>query len=281
MRKFLIALLILPLLVLAYYLNYCYSCQFKPKNIHGPLGLNEQNCGSIPDLKEPFTYLGEGRECYAFVSGDGRTVIKFFKSHHIKRKYWLKETKRWIQANQPEWDSELGTTARRYLMAYRLIPEESGILMLHFNQTQDLHQKIRVHKFPFSYEIDLDKVPFILQEKAEPTADRIDSLLAKGDEEEAIQHILMLRQLLIERAKKGVTDQRQCFRVNYGFGKRSALQIDVGKIEPLEGPVEDEIQRVLSNLCKWVEKNYPQLYLRARNAMQEISTSASSGSLAT
>lgn len=259
MRRLRNCLIFLVLGLLGQYLWHWHSCTFYRSNIHPPLSLSLSSQQQLPELKERFYYLGEGRQCFAFESEDHQRVIKFFKARHLKRNHWLKEGLLGYRKNKA-WEEELASTALRYQLAEKKIPEETGILLLHFNETEHLKKKITVYsKFHIPYEIDLDKVPFILQEKAEGVAERLDRLLATGDRAGAMQSIRLLQDLLIKRVKAGVTDQRQCFRVNYGFGTKDAMQIDVGKIKLLETSEEAEIVRVTGNLKRWVNKNYPEL----------------------
>ena len=40
-------------------------------------------------LTQPYYYLDSGGQCYAFVSADGKYVLKFFKHHHMRQKSLL------------------------------------------------------------------------------------------------------------------------------------------------------------------------------------------------
>src|SRR2546428_4046403 len=61
---------------------------YDPKWDVAPLSADEQ-LAVDKALDQPFTFLGSGGQCYAFLSQDQTTVIKFFKHHHMRPINWL------------------------------------------------------------------------------------------------------------------------------------------------------------------------------------------------
>jgi hypothetical protein len=97
-------------------------------------------------LCQDFNYLGSGEECIAFLSSDGKYVLKFFRTRNLTPKTWLKFIplpgleqykfkkidKRMIRHR------ELFTS---YKLAYEDLKEETGLIYIHLNKTKNLHAK--------------------------------------------------------------------------------------------------------------------------------------------
>lgn len=108
-------------------------------------------------LNQRFSYLGVGAQTFAFASQDGKYVIKFFKDPSIAS----------TEKRQKRMD-KLIIALDSYYMAYKELPEDTGLLFIHLTPTSHLQKTVMVSdRSGKAHLIDLDKAPFIIQEKAE------------------------------------------------------------------------------------------------------------------
>ncbi len=265
--------------------NYLWnlkSIAFAPDNLLKtfPEGLTLQRHISDEELaqifNQRFVFLDEGAQCYACASEDGRYVIKLFKARHMRKKKWLKDGPlfhAFASAAQREqeklrWLQKFQETCVCYALAYNELAEETGLVHLHFQPSEKMHAKLKVEKF----EIDLDQLPFLVQKKGELVPKKISALLQTGGHAAAITALASLHQLLVKRAKRGITDPRQCFSINYAFCGKDPLQIDVGRITKeltIIAAPQTEIERVTANLKAWVGRHFPELRAELEVALQK------------
>lgn len=269
-------LLLIPLTVLfVLILNYIWnlkSLAFAPDNLLRvfPSGLANRHSISNTEIEQifnqRFAFLDEGAQCYACVSEDGQYVIKLFKARHMRKKKWLKDGplfEAFTSATQKEqhklrWLQKFQETCVCYSLAYDELADETGLLHLHFQPTEKLQAKLKIDKF----EIELDGLPFLIQKKGELVPRKIASLIKNNGSTAAVTALVNLHELLVKRARKGITDPRQCFSINYAFCGSSPLQIDVGRIvkeAAIAAAPQAEIDRVTTNLKTWTQRHFPEL----------------------
>lgn len=139
------------------------------------LGIDFETVRDI--LDQEFVYLGKGRQSYVFESSDKKYVIKFIKYHKYKMPFykdileyfnWISE-KRKVYFNQKI--NRYQTAYNSYKIAYFDLAEMTKIKYLHLNQTYFLKKNVVLRdKMGIKHLVDLDKVAFILQERAEDLA---------------------------------------------------------------------------------------------------------------
>jgi hypothetical protein len=260
-------------------INYIWKISesgFSPKKVHRSLSYHEELDHSPAQMipleeifKQKFYFLGEGAQCFAFESADHSLVVKFFKKKHMRNKkrlsknlFFPKNTSA-KKTSQQKWEKKLYDSCVRYKLALEQLPSETGLLFLHFlNHQKRGIQLTVVSKSKKEYQLDLDDTIFILQRKAELVPDHLNKLLKKKDRIGAVNAILALEELFIDRTKKGLTDPRQCLSINYGFDHGQPLQIDVGRIvqnKQLCSSPKNEILRISNNVKAWVAKHYPEI----------------------
>lgn len=197
----------------------------------------------LPHLDQAYTYLAQGSQMYAFVSQDGHTILKLFKACHKKKpkfsRLFRNATQK--QISQNKWKGKFENSSRRYKMALRDLKEETGLIALHFEKTRKpLITRLNGKSYNLSH------FPFILQKRAILVPDYI-TPNNKRQVEQA------LKELFSKRTKKGYTDPRQTLSTNYGFIEGKAVQIDVGKIEPLDQKeAKEELQRLFQKVDRWL-----------------------------
>lgn len=252
---------------LKFFLIFCLflaGCKgFHPRQIRASIEnrkeweipISEQQLLFLPDT---FHYLGNGAQGIVFESEDQKYVLKFFKMKHLTAKKWLK----YLPARS---DYRFRKTERRekrlealfsiFKTAYEQFPEETGLKMVHLNQTEHLKKKIRlIDKKNKEWEVDLDTVPFVVQERAELFFSRLEAEIQKQDFGRAKSCIAAALRFIEERSQKGYTDLDSGFGNNYGFVGDKIIQIDIGRM--VQGS-SDEQERVRKQIFHWVEKHHP------------------------
>jgi hypothetical protein len=223
-------------------------------------------------LNQPFYFLGGGQQCYAFLSQDGQTVLKFFRHDHRSPKNILTHIKlpslfdsyRQKMLNYKS-RKNLTPLFQSYKLAYDNLKEQSGLLYLHLNKTQGKFPKTTLFDaIGAKHEIDLDSTEFVLQQKAELIFPTFLTLIAHG-ELKAVQssiHALFLN--LAARCDLGIKDQDTAFKRNIGFIDERPIFFDVGNLweDPhLKDPVlrKNEIAIKTQRLQRWLRAHCPEL----------------------
>ncbi|MBS0615293.1 MAG: hypothetical protein JSR58_01920 [Verrucomicrobia bacterium] len=201
-------------------------------------------------FSQEFHYLASGSQSYAFESADGKYVIKFFKMKHLLWNFWDHFRPGVVERRTRNLDSIFGA----YKLCYDHLREETGLVFLHLNSTQNLHRTItisdRLHR---RHEVDLDRYAFLVQEKAELVFTRMDRLRKKGD----IQGVLKARDaicdLVQKRIAKGFADRDKAVSHNFGFIGDRPVQFDIGRL--YKGVKQGEYERIRHRLESWMQEN--------------------------
>lgn len=245
--------------------NFPYSPEWA---IDEPKGVDKEKIKEV--LSQDFNYLGSGAECYAFLSSDGKYVLKFFRMKHFTPKRWLKylpipglSAYRFSKVEKRL--SHRDALFASYKMAYEELKDETGIVYLHLNRTKRLRVKAHIYdRMRNFYKVNLDDSVFILQKKAQIVSDRLEYLLQKGDREAAVQAIHSLLQQVVYQCKQGYIDRDSGISHNYGFIGNKVIHFDVGRIardDEAKDPsfYQREVLRVGRKLEKWAETRHPDL----------------------
>jgi hypothetical protein len=232
-------------------------------------------------FSQPFHFLSSGAQCYAFVSDDGRYVIKFFKMHQLTPKYWLNklpfpflEKYRFEKVEMRKRRRE--ETFGGFIAALEDMPDETGLVFVHFTRThypQDLLQLIdkkgQLHRIP------LNQVPFVLQRRAEMIYPYVADLIDKGDKEKGLSSLVSILVLIRERCKMGFADRDDGVSSNYGFLDGKPVEIDLGRVVRDESMKESatylrEVLRVSGKMNTWLEASYPELSSSFQERVQRL-----------
>jgi len=223
-------------------------------------------------LDQPFSYLGRGFQCYAFISADGNYVLKFVRYQRLRPPEifdWLPQIE-WVKKMKQE-KQELHDKRKNYIftsfkLAYECVPHETALLYVHLNKTKGLHKRVCIRdRVGTTYEIPIDRYEFVLQQKAFLIKPTIEQLMREGKVDEAKKRIGQIFQLLTSCAKKGVldTDGALIRKNNLGFLDDRAIYIDAGKLA-LKSKIKrkkvfvKDLKR-LRPFEKWLEEHYPSL----------------------
>ncbi|HSX14208.1 MAG TPA: hypothetical protein VLE96_07310 [Chlamydiales bacterium] len=187
-------------------------------------------------LSQRFKYLNRGAQSYVFKSLDDKYVVKFFRFDRMHK-------------NQ---DKKINALFTACLLAFTKAKEETGILYVHLNQTQDqlpimhltgpLGQKISLN--PDEYRFVIQKKAISFQEAmthAEPeiVRKRLDSFIA----------------LLQSRIRKGIRNTDHAVVRNFGFIGDKAVEIDFGNYSEKPTSNEDEFSQKTTTLHAWLRNN--------------------------
>jgi len=223
-------------------------------------------------LSQPFYYLGHGFQCYAFLSADGKHVLKFIRQQRLRPPLlfeimpdvWpLKELKR---ERIEQGKKRANYLFRSLKVAFVAAACETGLELVHLTSTKGLYPTVTLFdKAGTRYEVPLDSHEFVLQQKAELIKPVFDRLMKEGKVSQAKGRLDQIFQLLATCAKKGVADNdMQLIRKNnLGFLPTRAIYIDTGKIALKESMktkarFNEDLER-LKPLYDWFATHHPEL----------------------
>ncbi len=224
------------------------SLKPRPQWAIAPLASDEaERVRSI--LSQKFTFLGEGAQAIAFQSEDGKYVLKFFKMRRFT----------------PSWSDELcpHVVRRRfrnlhwvfngYKNAYQDLRKETGLIWIHLNKTDNLHQTIQVHdREGLCYHLDADSTEFVIQEKAELIFRYLNRLRKEGKMGEVEKAIASIRSLIQHRINQGYADRDTGVKNNYGFVGDRPIHLDIGRL--YKGQKDNQLERMEKALEEWRSK---------------------------
>jgi hypothetical protein len=241
-------------------------------------------------LQQPFHLIGSGSECFAFMSEDGQTVIKFFKLSFARPIYYNKgllsedhSAYAGTLSNHPmariEWPRGLDRLKQRVFgirefrltrtfssckLAYDYLKEETGVFYLHLNPTDIFHRDLQlIDRNGIIHYIPLDQAKFLLQRRAKPLEQHFRQLVREKRYRDAEQSIDSLFNLILNRCKKGFFD-RDFINRNLGYRGNQAIEIDLGSFIPdphMTEPLayKKELFFATLELRNWLEKHAPEL----------------------
>lgn len=245
---------------------------------------------ALPEcLNQPFRFFGMGSECFAFLSQDGQTVLKFFKLDHFRFVYLKKALSaldyapfadaRWSSPlwRLPSWCDPL----RKRLIGVRIfriqhsfqscqlaqkeLAEQTGLLYLHLTPTRTLHKQLTlIDPLGMAHPIDLDSSYFVLQKRATLVKPALRALRRTGDLQTAHTLLKSLFQLICLRYQKGIYDRDALIMQNFGFLGHQAVEIDLGSFSQTPyvqstAQMHQELLYVTKPLRRWLQSKWPEL----------------------
>lgn len=231
-------------------------------------------------FQQKFTYLDCGAQSFVFLSEDGKSVLKLFRYDRNRLPYALtilplpSSLSRWREKLGEKKEARLKSDFASYLLAYRELREESGILFLHLNKTHFLNQKLTIiDKIGISHTLSLDEMEFLIQKRLKVASEVIGAHMAKGELESAQKKLESLLELTLLRYRKGIYDgDAWWISQNYGFEGEKPMFLDIGRLQKNPDYSHSNIYRedlkiIIGNLRIWLEEFHPQLlpYLDEKN----------------
>lgn len=223
-------------------------------------------------LQEPWTFLGSGVQCYAFLSHDGRYVLKFFKHFHSGlRTAWLQSLplpallEPWRNKVIAERENRISHIYASSRIAAADYAEETGVVYTHLARTATWQTSVRLlDKIGIAHEIDLDSTPFLIQKRAVLLEPYLREKLQLAQIEEAKSALLRLLALVEHRCQKGISNSDPVFHRNFGFIGEMPAEIDVGSFakDPfMKKPYayKKELFFEALTLKRWIHERFPVL----------------------
>jgi len=249
-----------------------------------------QEEGALLDaiLSQKFHYLAKGTHAYAFLSEDGKYVIKFHRyASHMRRFAWVSHPLRYTFSAKRQKIKEYNMRKvhahmKSYRASYMHLKEESGLVCLHISRTEDTLRRTvtLVDATQAQYQVPLDEVTFILQHRAELIYPTLKELKAENRLEEAKQIISNILHLIQTTCQKGYIDEDPVLSRNYGLLADRAIHIDLGSLVQQEQIALREnyipyVKEVTAGLCKYLEQEdsellahyHAELYSLGRNSL--------------
>lgn len=220
-------------------------------------------------LDQPFDYLGQGHQIYAFISKDGKYVLKLFKEDFLERTLWIHllppiyPIRPFLLAQGESKEKRAKKLLNGYMTAARNSYE--GLIYYHPHRTHAPFFKTQLNTSLYGpLEIDLNEYVFALQPKMISTRDELHRLLSSGDINTAKKRLQNLLALYQKDYARGILDADHNILDNTGFEGEVAVRIDLGRIIQMPAPVDAAIQREElrkvfdERLKRWIEREYPQ-----------------------
>ncbi|MCH9625843.1 MAG: hypothetical protein S4CHLAM123_10250 [Chlamydiales bacterium] len=214
-------------------------------------------------LSQNFYYIGKGSQCYVFESEDKDFVLKFFRQtrYHLPKLAKriteptfltdIQNTK--LLAKQQKLDKLFSSCK----IAFEQLQEESGLIYLHLNKTDNLHLSLTLFdtlKRPFT--ISLDQYEFVIQQRGIHLYPYLSHLIKKKKKEQTKAALSDLASLLACRLRKGIYDHDSVIHKNSGFRASKPLFLDIGSFSQGMPPktLYPILKTEMSKLRDWLAK---------------------------
>lgn len=250
--------------------NITSDFPFQPQWEIRPLMVSEQE-EFTKAIDQPYYYLGKGCQSYVFVSQDEKYVIKFFKYQRYRLQPWLAYfpplpaiVKYREQKIATKWN-KLDGFVRSWKLAFENLKEETGLVFVHLNKTNDLKKEVVIYdKIGWKHIIKLDQMEFCVQRRASMLCKTL--LEYKNNEmlSEAKRLIYYLLNMILSEYARGLADNDHALMQNTGVAQGKPVHIDVGQFvfnEEIKQPVvfRQELFTKTYKFKLWLQNNYPEL----------------------
>lgn len=201
-------------------------------------------------LSQDFVYLDRGAQCYVFASQDGQYVLKIFRFDSGIVNAFMKKTLK---------KEKVDALFDACILAFERARQETGVLFLHLNTTQNLFPRFRA-KGPLGQEIalNLDHFRFVIQKRAEPFRESLLKEIRASNTAAVERKINSFLSLISSRVDKGIRNSDPSLSRNFGFLGDTALEIDFGNYSQNGLVKENEIGRYTRKLREWLVDNAPE-----------------------
>jgi hypothetical protein len=184
-------------------------------------------------LSQSYRYLGSGSQCFSFVSKDDRYVIKCIKQKPFDPPPWMHRFPLpfLVQKKKEKRAAKRDRAFQSFKMSFDFLPQETGLLYVHLNRTTHLQRTLSFEdQEGNTHWLELDKLQFVVQRKAELASLTIDRCMKSKDVDHAKRAIDRILGLNHKLSRKGFYNRDPNFRSNCGFIADEAILIDVGRI---------------------------------------------------
>ena len=197
----------------------------------------EERKKALQALHQPYIYLGKGCQSYVFASQDGQFVLKFFKYQRFRPQAWLNplrsfpDMSRFVQEKAQKREKKLLSFMKSWQIAFNELKEQSGLLVMHLNKTEDHWGTITLmDRLGTPYLVHLDQTEFYLQKKGILLEEHLLTLIRKGEIERAKKLIDKLLQIIISEYERGIGDRDHALLQNTGIlPGDEIIHLDIGQ----------------------------------------------------
>jgi hypothetical protein len=257
------------------------SISMDPKWESSPLSQNEL-ASFDKIIAQPFYYLAKGTHSFAFLSEDGRYVIKFHRyPSHMRVFPWLNRpfsyqfSEKRIKIKEHNFQ-KLDYNLSNYKNSFEQLRDEAGLIYVHTTPSSNLNRFATiVDKTGNRYKVPLDNVTFALQHKADLLYRTLDRLKKSQDIEASKKVISAMVQLFVGCCQKGYVDKDPILRKNYGIIGDRAIHIDIGDMVYCEEIKNKEnyiphVKEMTESLRKRLVRDYPYLLDHYHNEIDQL-----------
>lgn len=261
--------------------NISSDFAFNPEWEVRPLTQSENQELAIA-LNQPYRYLGKGCQAYVFSSEDNRYVIKFFKYQRFRLQPWLNyfpplpAVEKYRQEKLAIKWKKLDGFVKSWKIVCDHLKEEAGLVYVHLNKTDHLKTSLEIYdKIGIKHVVDLDKMEFCVQRKAEMLSQKLLELKKEQNLPGAIALIDKLLNKILLEYSRGVGDNDHALMQNTGVVDGEPIHIDVGQFIKDEKFLKPEVvkQEFFTKTYRfklWVKEHYPELFAHLEARLKEI-----------
>lgn len=225
-------------------------------------------------IDQPFSYLGRGRQCFAFESLDGKYVLKFPRTDIYQTPFWMRAFPLTLFSKKHEKSQAVRSKREAFVLnsmkiAYDELRDETGVVGIHFGESENKDKKITiVDPLGFSYRVPVHRSTFVLQLKRPILMKVFLEALSSGDKEKGKIILDAFIDLVVSRGKKGIWNKDESFLRNYGFDGEKGVQIDIGSFYHRENGAVS-IRNTMQPVQIWLEKIDPEMLKHFNCALEE------------
>ena len=216
-------------------------------------------------LRQKFSYLSRGRQCFVFASEDGNYVLKIPRTDHINTSLITKIFPKLLKDKPIHRNKEEIKILKSFEIASHLLAEETALIGLHFGLKNSENLFITLQDpLGFSHKWDIKNANFVIQRRTSLWADLFTKAKKENNRTQKELLILSAIDFFVKRSKKTVANSDNTFDRNFGFENGITFQIDIGDFR-LESEGYDPINNkrrfydALQTVKYWLEKNDPEM----------------------
>jgi len=206
-------------------------------SITGLPSLSDGEKGHIADImNQPFYYLGKGCQSYAFVSRDGKYVVKLPKYQRYRNRFWLAllpflpTINSYAHIEQERKEKKRQETFDSYALAYQQLRDEAALEYVHLDKREvPFPPLILYDRLGHRYSFAGGEVEFLLQRRCIALSEALDALMIQKREEEGKELLSQLVALLLSEYRRGIVDKDLLLMQNTGVYEGNPVHIDIGR----------------------------------------------------
>ena len=253
---------------------------FHPEHFLEALSLTEQRNLACA-FNQDYHYLGQGGQCFAFVSEDDQYVIKFLRQQKKAPPFYSalplpSFVKERLQQKMDLRKRKQQRDFQSYLLSIQELKEDTGVLFLHLNQTKNLRKTLSISdKAGRGFALNLDDYEFLVQKKTGLIYEKIDDFMKAGQQVRAQALISSIISAVVTRSQAAIIDDDAKIHRNFGCIDEKCLFIDVGRFrrdKQIAEPKEyiQDLHSITKKFKEWLSTTYPELQDYLEQSLQEV-----------